>query len=76
TVVAQDGNGRILFLLAPYGSFTLHEMSRFLVESDLSIDVALNLDGGTSTGLVLSEPEEQVLAFTAVPAVITVFPRN
>ena len=68
TVVAEDENGRILFILAPFGSFTLHEMSRFLVESDLAIDTALNLDGGTSTGLVLAEPEESVLSFTAVPS--------
>ncbi|KAA3663466.1 MAG: phosphodiester glycosidase family protein [Chloroflexi bacterium] len=75
TVVAEDENGRILFILAPFGSFTLHEMSRYLVESDLEIDAALNLDGGTSTGLVLAEPEERVLAFTAVPTVIVVYPR-
>ena len=75
-VVAQDRNGRILFILAPFGSFTLHEMSVFLVDSDLDIEVALNLDGGTSTGLVLAEPAESVLAFTAVPAVITVYPRE
>ncbi|NJN55441.1 MAG: phosphodiester glycosidase family protein [Anaerolineae bacterium] len=76
TVIAQDGNGRILFILAPWGSFTLHELSIWLVESDLNLDVALNLDGGTSTGLHLADPETVIPAFTRLPTVITVSPKN
>lgn len=71
TVVAQDGNGRILFIIAPWGSFTLHELSVWLVQSDLNIDTALNLDGGTSSGLLLADPELFVPAFTRLPIVIT-----
>ncbi|MBX3056218.1 MAG: phosphodiester glycosidase family protein [Anaerolineae bacterium] len=74
TVVAQDGDGRVLFILAPWGSFTLHQLSVWLAESDLNLDVALNLDGGTSTGLHLAEPEVVIPAFTRLPIVITVFP--
>ncbi len=73
TVIAQDGNGRMLFILAINGSFSLHRMSRFLVESDLGIDRALNLDGGTSTGLLLSEPAEGITAFNFLPVVIVVY---
>lgn len=76
TVIAQDRQGRILFLLAQRGYFTLHKLSRFLVETaDLEIDIALNLDGGTSTGLLLAEPAEGIGAYTLLPAVITVHPR-
>lgn len=75
TVIAQDTGGRILFVLAINGSFTLHQMSRFLVESDMNIDQALNLDGGTSTGLRLSEPAEGIAAFSLLPAVIAVYPK-
>ena len=75
TVVAQDGGGRLLFILAPRGGFTLHALSQYLVESDLELDVALNLDGGTSTGLLLMDSADGVLGLTAVPAVIVIFPR-
>jgi uncharacterized protein YigE (DUF2233 family) len=72
TVVAQDTSGRLLFILAPGGFFTLHRLSRFLTESDLALDIALNLDGGTSTGLLLVDPLEQIPSFVPLPAVITV----
>lgn len=75
TVIAQDGDGRILFILATTGTFSLHQMGRFLVESDMNIDRALNLDGGTSTGLLLSEPVEGVAAFAFLPVVIVVYGR-
>lgn len=75
TVIAQDGNGRMLFIIALSGSFTLHRMSRFLIESDLNIDRALNLDGGTSTGLILSDPAEGIAAYNLLPAVIAVYPK-
>jgi hypothetical protein len=76
TVVAQDRQGRILFLVAPRGYFTLHQLSVFLVASDLELDIALNLDGGTSTGLLLAEPAEGIGAYTLLPAVITVEERE
>lgn len=72
TVVGQDQNGRILFILAPWGSFTLHKLSLFLANADLELETALNLDGGTSTGLLLADPPEQVPAFAALPTVILV----
>jgi hypothetical protein len=75
TVIAQDGNGRMLLILAASGTFSLHRMSRFLVESDLGIDRALNLDGGTSTGLLLTDPAEGIAAYNFLPVVIVVFPK-
>ncbi|MCB8985370.1 MAG: phosphodiester glycosidase family protein [Ardenticatenaceae bacterium] len=76
TVIAQDRNGRVLFIFAPWGSLTLHELSRFLVQSDLDLDIAFNLDGGPSTGMLLAaETAVEIPAFTLLPAVITVHPR-
>ncbi len=79
TVVAQDRAGRILFLVANRGSFTLHRLSLYLAASDLELDVALNLDGGPSSGLLLAgagdEPALHLPAFALLPAVITVYPR-
>lgn len=75
TAVAQDLSGRILFLLSLNGQFTLHGLSQYLIESDLQLDVALNLDGGTSSGLLLADPPKQFPALAFLPAVITVHPR-
>ncbi len=75
TVVAQDQQGRIIFLVAGWGSFTLHGLSQFLSSSDLDIDVALNLDGGASTGILLAQPAEGLGTVATVPAVITVHTR-
>ncbi|MGC9398832.1 MAG: phosphodiester glycosidase family protein [Anaerolineae bacterium] len=75
TVVAQDSAGRVLFLIAPRGYFSLHALATWLVASDLKIDVALNLDGGTSAGLWLAEtPAAQINSLIGVPAVITLDP--
>ncbi len=74
TVVAQDREGRIIFVAAPRGYLTLHQLARWLTESDLGLDVAINLDGGQSTGLVLSlgEPLVHIDSIVPVPAVIVV----
>jgi hypothetical protein len=74
TVVAEDTSGRILVIVAPQGTFSLHEMAVFLAGSDLEIDIALNLDGGGSTGLWLNSGEVgiQINSVTPVPSVIVV----
>lgn len=73
TVIAQDRSGCILILIAPRGYFSLHELALWLATSDLEIDVALNLDGGTSAGLWLAGiPAAQINSLVEVPAVITI----
>jgi len=67
TVVAQDYTGRILLIVAPRGYLSLHQLARFLAESDMDVDVALNLDGGYSTGLWLSAGERSVEIDSLVP---------
>jgi exopolysaccharide biosynthesis protein len=73
TVIAQDRDGRMLFIVAPKGYFTLHHLSAYLTESDLNLDVAINLDGGGSTGLLVAEPQEIVPAKVLLPFVILVY---
>ncbi len=51
SVVAMDKQGRLLFIASPSMAFSLDELADLLATSDLSINVALNLDGGSSTGL-------------------------
>ncbi|MCP4537605.1 MAG: phosphodiester glycosidase family protein [Chloroflexi bacterium] len=74
TVVAQDNQGRILLMVAPRGYLSLHETARFLAKSDLDLDVALNLDGGYSTGLWLQADERlvDIKSLVPVPSVISV----
>ncbi len=77
TVVAQDTGGNILFIVAPRGHLSLHDTAAFLAASDLMIDVALNLDGGGSTGMwmVAGDVRVEIDSFTLVPSVITVHRR-
>jgi hypothetical protein len=62
-------------MVAPQGYFTLHELSVYLTESDLNLDVALNLDGGGSTGILIANPREIISPNTLLPFVILVYPR-
>jgi hypothetical protein len=73
TVIAQDRQGRILFIVAPQGYFTLHGLSAYLTGSDLDLDMALNLDGGGSTGLLVANPREEIPSRVLLPFVILVY---
>ncbi|GCE48937.1 uncharacterized protein DUF2233 [Thermosporothrix hazakensis] len=74
TVVALDKEGNLLFIVSSMLAFTLDEMADLLVASDLSIQTALNLDGGSSTGLYVHGEQQKVEidANVALPIVIVV----
>ena len=74
SVVAIDKQGRLLFIVSPSQAFSLGELEDLLVSSDLSIDRALNLDGGASTSLYVNTKSQQVAidAFSNLPLVIIV----
>lgn len=59
SVVAMDKQGRLLFIASPNLAFSLGEFADLLAASDLSIDRALNLDGGASTGLYMKADNQQ-----------------
>ncbi len=75
TVIAQDREGRILFIVTPLGYFTLHQLSAYLTESDLKLDIAINLDGGGSTGILVANPQEIIPSRVLLPYVILVHER-
>lgn len=75
TVIGQDWEGRILFIVAPRGTFTLHQLSLYLTGSDLNLNIAINLDGGPSTGILVANPKEVVGSQTSLPVVILVYAR-
>lgn len=75
SVIAQDQAGRILLIIAPQGNLTLHQLSATLTNADLEIDIAINLDGGPSSGILLADPSEKIPAVSPLPIVITVHNR-
>lgn len=75
TVIAEDKAGRMLLIVAPRGYFTLHQLSLYLTESDLDLDIAVNLDGGGSTGILVANPRAVIAPGRPLPFVILVYPR-
>src|SRR5574341_761272 len=72
TVIALDEDGNVIVLLVDLPIFSLYELANWLVNSDLRIDTALNLDGGRSSGLAVALPGERITfsSFVPVPIVI------
>jgi uncharacterized protein YigE (DUF2233 family) len=74
TAVALDRAGRLLLIASPTSEFTLRGFADWLGGGDLDIDRALNLDGGSSTGLFLRSGalSEQIDSFGPLPLVLLV----
>lgn len=75
SLIAQDRQGRILIMIAPYLGPSLGQLSAFLAGSDLDIVTAFNLDGGRSAMLALPAADYVQPAFQAVPTVLAVYKR-
>jgi uncharacterized protein YigE (DUF2233 family) len=72
SVIGMDREGRVIFIVASVGNFTLHRLSAYLVASDFDLDIAINLDGGPSSGILLADPFEEISSLAPLPIVITV----
>ncbi|HNP73761.1 MAG TPA: phosphodiester glycosidase family protein [Kouleothrix sp.] len=74
SVLAIDRDGRLLLIVGPGSGFTLPGLAQWLAQSDLAIDRALNLDGGSSTGLYLraGELSESIDSFGPLPIVLLI----
>lgn len=80
SVVAMDKQGRLLFIVVPNtngnGGFALDELADLLASSDLSLQNALNLDGGASTGLYMNggtgKQQVTIDSIAALPIAIVV----
>lgn len=73
TIVASDMEGNLLVIFSPRNVLSLYEISQFLVTTDLSIDIAVNLDGGPSSGYSLITPHQKLEQTTDVlPLVIEI----
>lgn len=71
SVIATDSNGNIYFIICEYGVLTLSELATTLNQlTDPTLVGALNLDGGTSTGLTIqSDTLQYVDDSLVVPSV-------
>jgi hypothetical protein len=74
TVVGWDAAERLLVIVAPDGGFSLAGLAGWLRASDLGLRLALNLDGGGSTGYYAG-PRDQIDSITPVPAVVALYER-
>ncbi|MFL5625961.1 MAG: phosphodiester glycosidase family protein [Ktedonobacteraceae bacterium] len=74
SIAAIDKQGRLLFIVSPNAVFSLGELEDLLAASDLSIDRAVNLDGGASTALYVNSGNQKVEvdSITSLPLVIIV----
>lgn len=77
SALAIDQSGRVLLIAVPAPAFTLRELSEWLAGADLAIDAAVNLDGGSSTGLILQSEAapERIEPFVPLPIVLLALPR-
>jgi len=75
SAIGQDKSGRILLMVAAQGYFTLHQFSVYLTHSDFDLDIAMNLDGGKSSGILLAKSTEKVSELILLPIVITISSR-
>jgi uncharacterized protein YigE (DUF2233 family) len=77
SAVAVDSAGRPLLIAAPTAAFTLRELATWLAASDLEIASAVNLDGGSSTGLIVRSEAapERIDPFAPLPIVLLVLPK-
>ncbi|HFC11511.1 MAG TPA: phosphodiester glycosidase family protein [Anaerolineae bacterium] len=72
SVIAQDRAGNVLFIVANRPTFTLTHLSNFLANSDLDLAIALNLDGGPSSGLLIRDPKFEIPSPMLLPTILTV----
>ena len=74
SALAIDRAGRLLLIACPTSGFTLRGLAQWLSHSDLAIDRALNLDGGSSTGLFVADGglREEIDSFGRLPIVLLV----
>jgi len=72
TVIVETRSGDFVVLISPTSLFRTIELARWLIDSDLDVYNALNLDGGRSAGFWASE-DDRFDSVVPLPAVIAVY---
>ncbi|MEL6308394.1 MAG: phosphodiester glycosidase family protein [Chloroflexota bacterium] len=73
TIIGIDTEGRVVMLTTPGLGISLYGLSQYLAETDLNLQIALNLDGGGSTMMKIATTDTTVNSFDPVPAVLAVY---
>ena len=77
TVIGIDEDRNVLILVSSVNLFTLNSLAEWLPHSGLQLDMALNLDGGRSTGLAANVAGNALLieSYVPLPIVLAVYTR-
>ena len=75
TILGQDEQGRIVWLVTPSLGLGFYPLSHWLANSDAGLIHAFNLDGGGSTMLWFEPLGLYLPSFDPVPSVLAVYPR-
>jgi uncharacterized protein YigE (DUF2233 family) len=75
TVIAMDGQGRVLLIVTPLLGLRMADLAVFLAQTDYGIVDALNLDGGGSTMMLIRPLDFTLVSLDPVPAVLGVYPK-
>lgn len=78
TAIAIDNDDNVYLIMVPYGDLSLYKLMEEILDMDVSFRYVLNLDGGTSTAMVVNTGsyQEQIHEKMAVPNVIVVKARS
>jgi Phosphodiester glycosidase len=74
TALAQAADGSLVVVIAPQYWLTLAELAQALLAPELDLDIALNLDGGSSTGYWAGRADA-LDSDKPVPSVIAAYPK-
>lgn len=74
TVIATDREGFVYIIMVPSSDLSLYQLMEVLHDMPIDFQYALNLDGGTSTGLVtdINGYQEKIYEMARVPNVLIV----
>lgn len=73
SIIAQDHDENILLIVTDKATFSLYEIMNFLIKNNLNIDIAFNLDGGPSSGVIINKENFEYLKESSIiPNVISV----
>ncbi|MFA6027495.1 MAG: phosphodiester glycosidase family protein [Patescibacteria group bacterium] len=72
SIIAKDAEGNILFIFTSNYYFSLYNLQDYLADSDLNLKIALNLDGGPSSGYYLNSETIKKSESDVVPNVVMV----
>jgi len=76
SAVGIDNNGHIVFILAPLPTYSYQQLSEELASEEYNLHTVLNLDGGSSSGILFNNYEQLgEPSFSLLPQVLVIRPK-